>query len=355
MCVRYFFRNEKLRHLRIEQFTRYFFLAGETEFAAFTKENTQADPEEDFSEDGSHRNYDRVSSQIPENSHYLAAFKAVPGCKKRNSHRLGVSRVPFLECIGAQRENFYEMKLVLGLPWHCSSLPEMGDDGKQEWIFRVDFDPEDFGNEMQPLVLKLGREDVSFEMICNTIETKFCDHHLGLVCACCTEELPESPCPSCQYSLGFHYCKNYATKVWRKGTLHAGVLDVQRVLFNLHRKSVPIEKMRERAQAYVDADLITQDVAHRIMAVILSERNHEEYLNEAGDGPPEENNNLSTKLTHEQMQRLLEEREEMMRASPDGQVTDQWRVYEHVINCIQNGDYLRLMIQASAGTGKLEP
>ncbi len=37
---KFFFRNEKLRHLRVEQFTRYFYLAGETEFAAFTKENT---------------------------------------------------------------------------------------------------------------------------------------------------------------------------------------------------------------------------------------------------------------------------------------------------------------------------
>ena len=85
-------------------------MAGETEFAAFTKENTQADPEEDYSEDGTHRNYDRVSSTIPENAHFLAAFKTVPGSKKRNSHRLGVSRVPFIEAIGTSRENFYEMK-----------------------------------------------------------------------------------------------------------------------------------------------------------------------------------------------------------------------------------------------------
>ncbi len=113
--------------------------------------------------------------------------------------------------------------------------------------------------------------------------------------------------------------------------------------------------MEERARAYVDAELITEDVAKRIMAVIRSERNHEEYLNEAGEGPPEENNNLSTKLSHEQLQRLLEEREEMMKASPDGSVTDQWRVYEHVVNCIQNGQYLRLLVQASAGTGKPAP
>ena len=33
-------------------------------------------------------------------------------------------------------------------------------------------------------------------------------------------------------------------------------------------------------------------------------------------------------------------------------VTDQIRVYEYVIGCIQRGEYLRLMVQASAGYHK---
>ena len=33
-------------------------------------------------------------------------------------------------------------------------------------------------------------------------------------------------------------------------------------------------------------------------------------------------------------------------------VTDQWRVYHHVVESISEGRYLRLMVQASAGTGK---
>ena len=108
--------------------------------------------------------------------------------------------------------------------------------------------------------------------------------------------------------------------------------------------------MRERAKAYVDAGLITEDVAQRIISVILSERNYEEYLND-GSGAPEESN-LSTKLTHEQMQTLLEERVALMQQGPDGEITDQFRVFEHIVHCIQGGMYLRLLIQASAGTGK---
>jgi hypothetical protein len=68
------------------------------EFAAYTKENTVDDPDEEDAEDGTHRNYDKYSSELPQNSHFLAAFKNVPGCKKRNPHRLGVSRIPFIEC-----------------------------------------------------------------------------------------------------------------------------------------------------------------------------------------------------------------------------------------------------------------
>ena len=114
-----------------------------------------------------------------------------------------------------------------------------------------------------------------------------------------------------------------------------------------------MDKMRERAQAYVDAGLITDEVAQRIISVILSERNHEEYLNEVdGNGPPEDSN-LTTKLTHEQMKSLLAEREALMqKGAADGEVTDQWRVYQHVIGCIERNEYLRCMIQASAGTGK---
>ena len=47
-------------------------------------------------------------------------------------------------------------------------------------------------------------------------------------------------------------------------------------------------------------------------------------------------------------------REKNMQAgAPDGGLTDQWRVYEHVITQLQTGSPLRLMVQASAGTGSL--
>ena len=263
--------------------------------------------------------------------------------------------MPFIEPIGTQREVYYEQRLLLALPWYCPMLPETQEDGgKQEWTYKADFNPQDLGGvELDPVVLKLGLEYPSSEMICNETENQFCSHEHDLICRCCNEELPNSPCDKCRYTVGFHRCDFAPHLRWKKGSLHAGVLDVQRVLFNLHRRQLPINVMRERAQSYVDAGLISSDVAQRIITIILSERRYEEHLNDV-DEPQQDGNNLTTKLTQEQMERLLDERVEMMRKGRDGEVTDQIRVYEYIIGCMQRGEYLRLLVQASAGILEIE-
>ena len=64
--------------------------------------------------------------------------------------------------------------------------------------------------------------------------------------------------------------------------------------------------------------------------------------------------NVSSRLSAAALKKELEEREKNMQAgAPDGGVTDQWRVYQHVVTQLQTGSPLRLMVQASAGTGSL--
>ena len=48
----------------------------------------------------------------------------------------------------------------------------------------------------------------------------------------------------------------------------------------------------------------------------------------------------------------LHRREELLTTGSTG-VTDQWRVYTHIVNCLRLGSPLRLMVQASAGTGPI--
>ena len=60
------------------------------------------------------------------------------------------------------------------------------------------------------------------------------------------------------------------------------------------------------------------------------------------------------KLSPVALKDLLNSRIEMMKAGAAGEgITDQYRVYSHIIRCIESGTYLRLMVQASAGTGKV--
>ena len=137
--------------------------------------------------------------------------------------------------------------------------------------------------------------------------------------------------------------------------MFAGVLDVERAMFNLHRKGLPTPALQEKAQEYVDAGLITTEAALKIMKVLEAERSVYRMLNEANatDDEGQAVPSLTHRLSPEQMVAELADREAKMQAGgQEGGVTDQWRVYQHIIGCIQRGEYLRLMVQASAGTGK---
>ena len=61
--------------------------------------------------------------------------------------------------------------------------------------------------------------------------------------------------------------------------------------------------------------------------------------------------NVSSRLSAAALKKELELREKNMQAGDGGGVTDQWRVYQHVVQQLQTGPPLRLMVQASAGTG----
>ena len=89
-------------------------------------------------------------------------------------------------------------------------------------------------------------------------------------------------------------------------------------------------------------------MAGRVLRDIEQERGHDTYANEVSDelagGVAA---TFNSRLTPAQMVELLAKREAMMR-SGNGD-SDQWRVYQHIIGCIERGQLLRLMAQASAG------
>ena len=187
---KFFFRHKDLRHLRVEQFNRYFLMAGEAQVSS-TSEDTVV--EEDFAQEVSHRNHDPWAENVQVGTHFLASQKHVPGCRRRQTNRMGVSRLPMIEPIGQTRENFYEQKLVLALPWYCVGPPE---DGVWTFFAEPPTDEELRGGHLEPVTLRLG--NVSFEHFCSNLEKVFCNPHLDAVCACCALDMESSMCASCR-------------------------------------------------------------------------------------------------------------------------------------------------------------
>ena len=118
----------------------------------------------------------------------------------------------------------------------------------------------------------------------------------------------------------------------------------------------------EKAKKYVDEELITQEMAERVIRCIDAERGEEALINEeaqeAGAAPAEAADPLATRLNPEQLKAALATRvEQMMRGqvrddgSQEEGVTDQYRVYVFIIEALQREEPLRLLVQASAGTG----
>ena len=60
------------------------------------------------------------------------------------------------------------------------------------------------------------------------------------------------------------------------------------------------------------------------------------------------------RLSRAQLEAELATRERTMQQSQGGRdgPTDQWRVYSHILDALEHGPFLRLVVQASAGTGK---
>ena len=105
---------------------------------------------------------------------------------------------------------------------------------------------------------------------------------------------------------------------------------------------------------YVSNGLLNRDRMNAIMATIREMRGRNLYMNEVdsdAEGAKPERERASRRLSPAELVTELARRESLMQGGATG-VTDQWRVYTHIIESITAGTPLRLLVQASAGTGK---
>ena len=94
-----------------------------------------------------------------------------------------------------------------------------------------------------------------------------------------------------------------------------GTLDIQRCLFNLHRRLLPIDVIRSKAQEYVDAGLVDEQSAKAMVRTIELERGGESVFierhgleTEGEGGAAGEGDHIATKLNMRQLAELLTER-----------------------------------------------
>ena len=134
--------------------------------------------------------------------------------------------------------------------------------------------------------------------------------------------------------------------------MHGADLDIERVMFNLHRKRLPLEVLKRKADDYAEEGLLSSEKARNMMSVIEQDRNSVRTINEISDDEaPTQRDTMSTRLSRAEIAAELHRREELLKTGSSG-VTDQWRVYTHIVNSLRLRSPLRLMVQASAGTGK---
>ena len=134
-------------------------------------------------------------------------------------------------------------------------------------------------------------------------------------------------------------------------------MDIERVFFNLHRKGLPMDLFRQKAFAYVEAGLLTEKHADKIISTLEQERLSHMISNGMAPGTvgPGDVDATSSgqRLSAGDMEAELRRREGCMQSGiVTDEITDQWRVYSHITDAISTGKFLRLMVQASAGTGK---
>ena len=375
-----------LHHLRVEQFNHYFspvFGSGAGDVAtAATGEDTREADETNPLAIITHRHYDARAETIAVSTRLNGTIQEATRMSRRKNSELAVSRTPVLEPLGEQREHFYEQRLLLGLPWHCTGYPLRHTGAASPcataackslpsatWTLEALLDEFDLGEARLPKIdIILGPDQImSFEEKCQQLEEECCKAEHGLVCRCCALEIDGSPCLSCRFAVGFHKCQLHGERFWWcKGSLHAGECDVSRMLYLLHKKNLPIGALKTKTQEYVDAGHLSVEEAKQVIRTVEKERGVEREVNanascdlDGDDAGRLASETVSGNLSMAALREMLTVRENQMktgRKSDDGaQVvgeTDQWRVYNKIVSAIENKDRLRLMIQASAGTGK---
>ena len=132
-------------------------------------------------------------------------------------------------------------------------------------------------------------------------------------------------------------------------------------VWELCKKGVPLDKLRVEVAEYQAEQRLTEQQAKDTLSLIetLRAQTHETDLHAAAVSADAASNCEVAALSDAALRELLKERERHMQTPPEGatlprgHITDQWRVYQYITSSLSGGGKpLRVIVQASAGTGK---
>ena len=180
---------------------------------------------------------------------------------RRTNRNLCVCRSAFLEPIGKDQDAFYEQRLLLGLPWHCPKRPASSRrEGRRvvSWTFTTS--APSTPSHLQSFTVTDGilNDNTTYDQLCVQYERA----HIDFACECCIDLAATGvagthepgPCDTCLHATGWHRCECYQKEgVWRAGTLHAGNLDAASSLWALARRLVPLDALRSKVDAHIEA------------------------------------------------------------------------------------------------------
>jgi len=283
---KYFFRPEMLRHLRVDQWYRYYTILSKhqakhgdaeekTDVASkvaaqrgFTYKWREIHNEQD---DPENPNYDkRASRECIGTVHAYEPPVADLLCRRRANANFGFLRcwswAPTADIIAGtrtSRDHFFESALLRALPWYyegegnlvcevpCKSASTgMGMHSASTQVY------------MHELIAEVRQKSATleniFEPICQNLEKKF---SLGVSCRCCAGEC-QGMCRYCRNPwtrIGFHTCERSQAHVWRPGTLwNSSQRLAENYLWDLVAQGVGIRTIRSMGEELVKGGLLKQ-------------------------------------------------------------------------------------------------
>ena len=103
-------------------------------------------------------------------------------------------------------------------------------------------------------------------------------------------------------------------------------MDYQRILFNLHRKQLPTEVLKIKADKYIEEGLLKFHEAELSIKTIEAERSKQRMSNDGCDDKQDDSTSrgwLSSQLTTNEMEELLKDRVEKTKQTDDGNLSNQ--------------------------------